>query len=128
MVGFLRLLISHVSFRFLVWACMLDVYYTERWYNMDWLVMIVVCWNWFRICWGGRGGRVCAMLGDEWRGVAEYLMDIFLLGLFIMRSKIGLWCQCKYHTFAASFYLMRIYKIVRVYWVNYLFLLFVLCP
>jgi hypothetical protein len=24
---------------------MLDVYYPERWYNMDWLVVIVVCWN-----------------------------------------------------------------------------------
>jgi hypothetical protein len=29
----LCLLISPVSF--LAWVCMLDVYYSERWYNMD---------------------------------------------------------------------------------------------
>jgi hypothetical protein len=69
MVGYLRLLISHVSFLGLG-VCMLDEYYTERWYNMDWLVMIVVCSNWFVIRWGGRGkvegmGGVYTVLGDE---------------------------------------------------------------
>jgi hypothetical protein len=35
----LCLLISHVSF--LAWVCMLDVYYSERWYNMDWIILII---------------------------------------------------------------------------------------
>jgi hypothetical protein len=69
MVGYLRLIISHVSFLGLG-VCMLDVYSTERRYNMDWLVMIVVLelvWNLL-----GRKGE------DEWRGVGESLMDIFI--------------------------------------------------
>jgi hypothetical protein len=103
---------------------MLDVYYSQRWYNMDWLVVIVVCWNWCRICWaGGRkgGGLGVTILGDGWRRVGECFMSIFISkGYLLWGRRWDCVCQCKYHSFAASFYLSRIYvyKIVRVYWVN----------
>jgi hypothetical protein len=41
----------------------LDVYNSESWYNMDRLVVIVVCWNWCRIRWGeGEDER----MGGQW--------------------------------------------------------------
>jgi hypothetical protein len=66
---------------------MLDVYYTERWYNMDRYGLTSDDSGVLKLVWnslggevermGGREDRVYTILGDEWRGVEEVFNGYF---------------------------------------------------